>query len=304
MTERNAQRDGLPVGQGAVRHPAVAAGRVAVITGAAGGIGLATARRFAGIGMKVCLADLDGPALDQAAIEISRIARNGRADVVAVPTDVSRLEDLHRLKDAAYNIFGEVGVLMNNAAIGQGGGPWENYEQWQDLLAVNLWGVINGVQVFAPAMIAQKTTGAIINTGSKQGITTPPGNTAYNVSKAGVKVLTEAVAHELRNTPDCRVTAHLLIPGYTFTGITGRKPGDEKPEAAWTAEQVADFLLDGLAAGDFYILCPDNAVTREMDNRRMQWAMDDIIRNRPALSRWHPDYKEAFEAFLAARNDT
>lgn len=304
MAERHEQRDGLRVVPRPAQHSAVAEGRVAVITGAASGIGFATARRLAERGMKICLADLDGAALDQAAIEVSHVARHGRADVLAVPTDVSRLDDLHRLKDAAYQAFGEVAVLMNNAAIGDGGGPWQNYQRWQRLLEVNLWGVINGVQVFAPAMIAQKTTGAIINTGSKQGITTPPGDTAYNVSKAGVKVLTEAVAHELRNTPDCRITAHLLIPGYTFTGITGRKPGDEKPAAAWTAEQVADFLLEGLSAGDFYILCPDNAVTRETDNRRMQWAMDDIIRNRPALSRWHPDYKDAFETFVTAKGRT
>jgi NAD(P)-dependent dehydrogenase (short-subunit alcohol dehydrogenase family) len=279
-------------------HPALTEGRAAVITGAAGGIGLATAKRFAERGMKLCLADLGGPALEAAADAVAKIARKGKSDVIAVATDVSKPEEVRRLKDTAYAAFGEVAVLMNNAAIGNGGGPWENYDRWRQLLEVNLWGVINGVQVFAPAMIAQHATGAIINTGSKQGITTPPGDTAYNVSKAGVKVLTEAVAHQLRNTPDCRITAHLLIPGYTFTGITGAKPGDAKPDAAWTPEQVADFLLQGMAAGDFYILCPDNAVTRETDNRRMQWAMEDIIKNRPALSRWHPDYKDAFEAFV------
>ena len=103
-------------------------------------------------------------------------------------------------------------------------------------------------------MIEQGTPGAIINTGSKQGITTPPGDTAYNVSKAGVKVLTEAVAHELRNIDRCRITAHLLIPGFTFTGITGRA---EKPTDAWSAEQVVDFMIDAMGNGDFYILCPD-----------------------------------------------
>ena len=100
------------------------------------------------------------------------------------------------------------------------GALFESVERWQELFATNLWGVIHGVQVFAPAMIAQGTPAAIVNTGSKQGITCPPGNTAYNVTKAGVKVVTEALAHELRSTEGCEVTAHLLIPGFTFTGIT------------------------------------------------------------------------------------
>jgi NAD(P)-dependent dehydrogenase (short-subunit alcohol dehydrogenase family) len=184
---------------------------------------------------------------------------------------------------------------MNNAAINGGAGPWEKYDIWRRTLDVNLWGVINGVHAFAPAMIAQGNPAAIVNTGSKQGITMPPGNTVYNLAKAGVKALTEAVAHELRKTAGCQVTAHLLIPGFTFTGISGRS---EKPPEAWTAEQVVDFMLAGMNKGDFYILCPDNVVTRPIDEKRMQWAVDDIIKNRPALSRWHPDYAAEFERFM------
>ncbi len=280
-------------------HPALQPGRTAVITGAASGIGLAAGKRLAGLGMKLCLADLPGEALERAAAEVARDAERDPASVRAVPTDVSRLDEVQRLKDTAYRAFGEVALLMNNAGIGNGGGPWEHYDRWRRLLEVNLWGVINGVQSFAPAMIAQGTDAAIVNTGSKQGITTPPGDTAYNVSKAGVKVLTEAVAHELRNVEGCRVTAHLLVPGFTFTGMSGRA---EKPPEAWTADQVVDFLLARMAEGDFYILCPDNAVTREMDNRRMQWAMEDIIKNRPALSRWHPAYKDVFAAFMSGKD--
>jgi NAD(P)-dependent dehydrogenase (short-subunit alcohol dehydrogenase family) len=273
------------------QHPAFAEGRAAVITGAASGIGLAAAKRFAALGMKICLADLHQEALDRAAEQLSG------ATVVTVPTDVSRLEDVRRLKDRAYAAFGEVGVLMNNAGVSAGGGPFDDYEGWQRVLSVNLWGVINGVHTFAQAMIDHGTPAAIVNTGSKQGITCPPGNTAYNVTKAGVKVLTEGLAHALRNIEGCRVTAHLLVPGSTFTGMTARGR-TEKPPGSWTPEQVVEFMVAAMAAGDFYIICPDNDVTRDIDNRRILWTAEDIIRNRPALSRWHPDYADEFSEFL------
>jgi len=163
------------------------------------------------------------------------------------------------------------------------------------VIAINLMGVLHGVQAFVPAMVASTRPGLVINTGSKQGITQPPGNTAYNVSKSGVKALTEGLAHTLREATGGRIRAHLLIPRFTHTGMTGRV---EKPAGAWTAEQVVDFMLASLDKGDFYILCPDNEVTRELDEKRMAWAVGNIIENRPALSRWHPDYKDAFEAFL------
>jgi NAD(P)-dependent dehydrogenase (short-subunit alcohol dehydrogenase family) len=275
------------------QHPAFAEGRAAVITGGASGIGFAAAKRFAALGMRICLADLSEAALDRAGRQLSG------ATVVTVPTDVSRLEDVQRLKDRAYDAFGEVAVLMNNAGVSAGGGPFNDYAGWQRVLSVNLWGVINGVHTFTQAMIDQGTPAAIVNTGSKQGITCPPGNTAYNVTKAGVKVLTEGLAHALRNIEGCQVTAHLLVPGSTFTGMTARGR-TERPPGSWMPEQVVDFMMAAMAASDFYIICPDNDVTRDLDNRRILWAAEDIIRSRPALSRWHPDYADEFAAFLAS----
>ena len=274
-------------------HPAIAPGRVAVITGAASGIGLATAERLARLGMKVCLADANVDALQAAGVAVARLAST--SDVLTVATDVSRRDEIERLKATVYDKFGEVGFLMSNAGVEGSGGLFSDPSRWQRTLDVNLWGAIHVLQVFGPAMIAQATPAAIVTTGSKQGITCPPGNTAYNVSKAALKVLTEALAHELRNTPGCRITAHLLIPGFTYTGLTKARGVAEKPPGAWTSEQVVEFMLESMRSGDFYILCPDNDVSRAMDEKRIRWAAEDIIRNRPALSRWHADFKDEFE---------
>jgi NAD(P)-dependent dehydrogenase (short-subunit alcohol dehydrogenase family) len=277
-------------------HPALVQGSVAVVTGGASGIGLAAAQRYCQLGLKVCIADIGPDRLDHAKSILEPLAAKAD-DVLAVETDVSQVDQLRRLEATVAAKFGGVDVLMNNAGVGMSStvlGPLEN---WQRILDVNLWGVIHGSQVFVPGMLKRGRPALVINTGSKQGITTPPGNPAYNVSKAGVKAYTEALQHELRNTPGSQVQAHLLIPGFVHTGISGTAQR-EKPAGAWTAAQTVDFMLERLAAGDFYILCPDNEVSRELDERRILWAAGDIVENRPPLSRWHPQYADAFKASL------
>ncbi len=275
------------------QHPAFSAGNTAVITGAASGIGLATARAAAGLGMAVAMIDLPNEKLEEAATSL----RGTGATVILIGADVA---DAAAMKEAATRTARDlppVTFLMNNAGIGPASSALEASESWARIMDVNFWGVVHGTQAFSPAMIAHGKAGAIVNTGSKQGITTPPGNPAYNVSKSAVKSFTEALAHELRNKPGCTVSAHLMIPGWVHTALTA-SGGGPKPDGAWTPEQAVDFMLPSLARGDFYILCPDNDVTRALDEKRIAWAAGDIIANRPALSRWHPDYAEAFKAFL------
>jgi NAD(P)-dependent dehydrogenase (short-subunit alcohol dehydrogenase family) len=283
-------------------HPALTPKRTAVITGGASGIGLAAAEYLAAKGLNVCIADQDADALHAAADSLAKLAARGDEAILAVTTDVGSLASVEALREAVLGRFGEVALLMNNAGTGGGGGPWQNLEGWQKVLQVNLWGVIHGLQVFTQGMIDQGTPCAIVNTGSKQGITNPPGDAAYNVSRAGIKSLTESLAHQLRGIEDCRVTAHLLVPGFTYTGLVKRFL-KEKPPSAWLPEQVAEQLFAAMERGDFYVLCPDNDVTLEMDHRRIAWAAADLVENRPALSRWHPDYASAFEAFMAGERD-
>jgi NAD(P)-dependent dehydrogenase (short-subunit alcohol dehydrogenase family) len=272
-------------------HPVLRAGRVAVVTGAAMGIGLAACRRFAALGMRVGMADIAAEELGSAREEVARVAPGGERDVLAVPTDVGRPEQVEALKEAVKATFGEVGLLMNNAVTRTGGRALGCLEDWQEALRVNFWGVVYGVRAFVPRMIEQGEPCLVINTGSKQGITNPPGNLAYNVTKAALKSYTEGLQHELRTAPGCRVSAHLLVPGWTTTGKREHKPG------AWLPDQVIDVLVAGLVRGDFYIMCPDDEVTPAMDRKRILWAAGDITENRPPLSRWHPDHADAFAAF-------
>ena len=275
-------------------HSAFQPNAVAVITGGASGIGLATAQRLAAMGLRLVIVDVREALLEPAAEQLRQL---GAPEVMASSTDVSDREALVELETLVAERFGGTDILMNNAGIQPGSSLLDDRENWLRILGVNLGGIVYGTQVFVPRMIERGRPGLVINTGSKQGITTPPGDPAYNVSKSGVKTFTEALAHELRNTEGHQLTAHLLIPGFVFTDLT-RGSRTEKPTGAWTPEQTAKFLFQSLERGDFYILCPDNDVSRELDEKRMAWAIGDIIENRPPLSRWHPDYTESFNLYI------
>src|SRR3569832_888372 len=249
-------------------HPLISPDNVAVVTGGADGIRLATAEKV-----------------------LAAASPGGTANVMTMAIDVSRAEDVSKLEAAVRARFGGTDLLMNNAGIQPGSAMFGPAENWQRILAVNLWGVIHGSQIFAPRMIERGRRGLIINTGSKQGITTPPGDPAYNVSKAGVKAFTEALQHELRNVKDGRVSAHLFIPGFVFTALTA-KGRTEKPAAAWTPEQTVDFMIARLETNDFYFLCPDIDVPRRRGGRRGRGAAGGGGGGRPARARGRPDGAE------------
>ena len=269
-------------------------GNTAVITGGASGIGLAAARRYLNAGMRVLIADLNEENLAEAEAALA-----GAGELHTRTCDVADYDQVVALQETAAATLGDVHCLMNNAgAAFPPSKPWENLDVWKKQVEINLWGIIHGCQAFVPAMLASGVPGAVINTGSKQGITNPPGGYAYNLSKAGVKAYTESLAHALRQEEGCQLSAHLLVPGFTYTGMIARFI-PEKPAGAWTSEQVVEFLLESLQRGDFYVLCPDNDTPRELDEKRIQWNTDDLLKNRTALSRWDPEHQAAYEAFIA-----
>lgn len=210
---------------------------------------------------------------------------------------------------------------MNNAGIGLGGGALTtSMDEFQRVMNVNVYGAIHGCLAFVPTMKEKGDPGLIVNTGSKQGITMPPGNLTYNVSKAALKTYTEGLEHELmmkRTNDSGKLRAALLIPGWVNTSIhlkekraRARNEGtkfdfdkvffhENKPaQGAWMPSEVVEYMLQELDKERFYIVCPDNDVDRVTDNLRMTWAMQDLTQNRPPLSRWHPEWKEKFSEFL------
>ena len=270
------------------------AGGIAVITGGASGIGRAAGRRAAQAGMKIALVDVNAAKLAETAAELSSIV--GSEAVMTSTADVADPAAIAALAREVETAWGSPTLLMNNAAAfvaGGAGGILDPIGNWQRLFAVNVLGIVNGVAAFLPGMLAAGRAGVIVNTGSKQGLTNPPGNPAYNTSKAAVNAYTQNLARDLRERAGSLVSAHLLIPGWTTTGEAAHRPG------AWLPEQVIGYMEAAIAADGFFILCPDDDTPNGLDHKRILWNAMDIIENRPALSRWHPDWKDEFAAFMA-----
>lgn len=218
-----------------------------------------------------------------------------------------------------------VHFLMNNAAVSFGGDAIDTpMKEFNKMMKTNLYGSIHTCQSFIPAMKVKNQPGIIVNTGSKQGITMPPGNLTYNVTKAALKTWTEGLEHELmkeRFNGGGKLKAALLVPGWTNTSIKVKElrdranmkndtkfcyktvqqvafSEDNPSDGAWMPKQVFDFMMERLDEGSFYIICPDNEVDSHTDKVRMTWSMQDITEDRPPLSRWHPEWKGEFNTFL------
>ncbi len=268
--------------------------RVAVVTGAASGIGNAMARRFAGEGMKVVLADVEKTALARAEAEL----RSTGATVLAVRTNVAEPADVEALARRTLDAFGAVHVLCNNAGVVAGGLLWErSLADWQWVLGVNLWGVIHGLRVFVPIMLGQDADAHIVNTASMAGLISGPFNALYNVSKHGVVTLSESLHHEL-TLVGARVRVSVLCPGWINTRIFDaernrpahlrsapeRPPTDQEQMMEAAAKQllaagldpdrVADLVVAAIRDQRFYVL------THPEWKGLIRTRMEDIVEER------------------------
>ena len=303
-------------------------GHTAVITGSSSGIGRAAAVMCAEKGMNVYMADIDRVDLEEAVEHVKAVTmsvwpaeQGGKIHIEGIVTDVADLASVEQLRDEVVANHVTCHFLMNNAGTGLGGGAMTDMATVHKVMEVNTYGPMHGCLAFVPIMKQGGQIGLIVNTGSKQGITMPPGNLTYNISKAALKAYTEGLEHELRNErfdSGGKLYAALLVPGWVNTSLhlkTVREKcsaegkeftknsvffHEDKPAAgAWMSEQVIEFMLEELNRGRFYIICPDNDVDRETDNLRMTWTMGDIVENRPPLSRWHRHWTAKFEEFFA-----
>ncbi len=248
-------------------------GKVAVITGGASGIGRAIAERCVSEGMKVVLADIDEASLTNAGSEL-KAAGGG---VLSVKTDVSKRKDVELLARRTLEVFGQVNLLFNNAGVAAGGAPWDaTWNDWEWVTGVNLWGVIHGVKVFTPLMLAQNTDCHIINTSSAAGLVAGGGSAPYAVTKHAVVALSESLYFALQQR-NSLVKVSVLCPGVVRTDIADaerhrpaelrNEPAELTPEiqagmaafkavmeAGMPAVEVANVVFDGLRKEQFYIL--------------------------------------------------
>jgi NAD(P)-dependent dehydrogenase (short-subunit alcohol dehydrogenase family) len=221
--------------------------RVAVITGAASGIGEALARRSVAEGMRVVLADIEPGPLQSLAAELA----DAGASVTAVTTDVAQASEVAALADAAFDQFGQVDLLFNNAGVLISGYSWErSIADWQWILNINLMGVIYGLHSFVPRMLAQKTPGHIVNTASLAGLLSSPLMGPYSVSKQAVVSLSETLHYELESI-GAQLKTSVLCPGPVATGIaeSSSERGLATGTAAEANDQLMGFLRTGIAAG-------------------------------------------------------
>ena len=210
------------------------ADRVAVVTGAASGIGRALAERFAAAEMKVVLADVEAEALRAAEQDLKAQG----ADVLGVVTDVSKADQVENLAQRSLDAFGGVHIVCNNAGVGAGGVTWSHpLKDWEWVIGVNLWGVIHGVRTFVPIMMEQGSEGHIVNTASMAGLVSGPFMSIYDVTKHGVVTLSESLHYELMMQA-AQVKVSVLCPGFVRTNILDSERN--RPAELQTPEQEGD----------------------------------------------------------------
>ncbi|KID90453.1 short chain dehydrogenase/reductase [Metarhizium guizhouense ARSEF 977] len=275
-----------------------ASGSSALITGGASGVGLAIAKLCRSKGMKILLVDVNADALQTAKKQLVGENDTG-SDVVTAAADVSNAHAWTELSKTAASTFHTIELLVLNAGVGVRG-TWGDDEYFNKIFQTNPFGVVYGINAFLPVVqkASETRATAIVITGSKQGITNPPGNPAYNASKSAVKTLAEHLSWDLKGT---NTSVHLLVPGWTFTGMT-RGGNTEKPAGAWAPQQVAEYLYRKMQDDKFYVMCPDNDVSEETDKKRMLWSVGDIVNERPPLTRWRDEWKREAEETMAKIN--
>lgn len=227
------------------------AGKVVVVTGAASGIGRALAERCVQEGMKVVLADIEVAALEKAEDAL----RSQGANLLAVPTDVSKADSVAALAEKTLAHFGAVHLLCNNAGVAVGGPIWQaSVADWEWVLGVNLWGVIHGIRTFVPLMLAQNEPAHIVNTASIAGLVSTPGLGVYNVTKHGVVTLSETLYLELQ-AAGSQIGVSVLCPAWVKTRIgesERNRPGvdGQTPVPTLGGRGIANAIAEGLAAAD------------------------------------------------------